>query len=137
MVCEHNKTSPQVLLAAFLDDCHWSRGNNNGKFYLGKPCPKPCGYFGVRGQLSLREALLSWWPLWCQHRTSSDRAWRGADTEADGGFGVSESCALTGTARPQPLLLDGHQVPGMRSCLLSLLLQKTFGYPNLMCTGLS
>lgn len=43
------------------------------------------------------------------------------------------------TADHKPVLLDGHQVPCMRSCSgpLPLLLQKSFSYPNLMCTGLS
>lgn len=75
LVCEHNKIATQVLLVAFLDNCHWSRGNNNGKFYLGKPCPKPCGYFWCQRATLPERHCSAGGPLWCHQSQSC--SWKG------------------------------------------------------------
>lgn len=91
----HNKTPPQVLLAAFLENWHRSRGNDNSKSYLGKPHPKPCGYCEGRGTLSLREALLSWWPTTLPSLSACSQTQDGkvADAEEEeGGFRGFQTC---------------------------------------------
>lgn len=82
-----NKIPPRVLLAYFLEDLHWS---GEWKVLLGQT-PLQALWLVVRAEdhwpLSLREALLSWWPTMLPSLSACSQTQDGkpADPEKEGG----------------------------------------------------
>lgn len=84
-----------------------AEGTTIENFTWANPAPSPVATFDVRGQLPLKEALLSWW--------LTDKGCKSADTEVDLG-GVRP-----GTGRAVPL---EAQPCTLRATLLTSCLQQ-------------